>query len=356
MCGLYIHVPFCARKCAYCDFYSVAADERTGPFLKALRAELKSLPAGFRPDTVFIGGGTPTVLDAAPLDRLLAAVAENIALPQIAEYTCEANPGTVNPEKLSVLRRGGVNRLSFGVQSFDDRTLQVLGRIHSAQDADEAVAMARRAGFGSISLDLIFGVPGQTPRAVERDLDRALALEPEHLSVYNLIYEPGTPLAASNPERLDEELEREMYDRIRGRLAAAGFVHYEISNFARPGFECLHNRLYWTGGEYIGTGPGAHSHWQGARFSNEADLNGYCRRGPRRDSEERLDRQAKLRETLVMGLRMTAGVRLPPELQQELAEPLRRLAGQGLIVREGDRIRLADDALFLSNAVFAELI
>ncbi len=369
MSGLYIHIPFCAKKCAYCAFYSVASKDwkKQESFFQSLETEiknLKSLYPDFLPETVFIGGGTPTVLGASQLETLLADVAEAIDLSCVTEYSCEANPGTLDPQKLAALRAGGVNRLSVGVQSFDESILKTLGRIHTAAEAEEAFALAREAEFKNINLDLIFGVPGQSLEAVERDLDCALARAPEHLAVYNLIYEDGTPLTASNPARLDEELEREMYYRIRERLIEEGFVHYEISNFAKPGFECLHNRLYWSGGEYFGAGPAAHSHWQGRRWANASNLTDYCANGPstgfrispRREFEETLDSEAKAHETLVMGLRLLEGVDVPDILWMELEAPLHHLEAEGLIVIEGRHVQLSKEALFVSDAVFAELV
>lgn len=356
MSGLYIHIPFCAKKCAYCDFYSVESDERVEPFLRALRKELSTLPEDFAPETVFIGGGTPTVLSVSQLETLLTSVARAADLSRVTEYSCEANPGTLDREKFAVLRAGGVNRLSIGVQSFDEGILQTLGRIHTAEEAEAAFRLACAAGFRNINLDLIFGVPGQTMAKLETGLGRALALAPEHLAVYNLIYEPGTPLTALNPVRPDEELEREMYDLIRARLAGAGYRHYEISNFSKPGSACRHNLLYWSGGEYIGCGPAAHSHWRGKRWSNTAVINEYCAHGPCREGEEKLDAEAKARETLVMGLRLLEGVDVPDNLWPELEAPLRRLEAERLIVRAGRRIRLTEEALFVSDAVFMELV
>jgi oxygen-independent coproporphyrinogen-3 oxidase len=279
MSGLYIHIPFCEKKCAYCDFFSIPKPwENETPFFQSLDTEIndiKSRYPGFLPETIFIGGGTPTAPGFQCLEKFLPMLGR--FSPQ--EFSCEANPGTVDAAKLALLKRSGVNRLSIGVQSFDFHCLETLGRIHSAEQAEEAFRLARAAGFENISLDLIFGVPGQSMAMLEADLDRALALNPEHIAIYNLIYEEGTPLTARNPQKLDEELEREMYDRIRARLKEAGFIHYEISNFAKPGFECRHNLLYWTGGEYIGCGPAAHSHWKGVRWANVADLDDYCRGG-----------------------------------------------------------------------------
>jgi oxygen-independent coproporphyrinogen-3 oxidase len=354
MSGLYIHIPFCERKCSYCAFYSVVSNDwkKKKQFFKTLEKELQNLPPDFAPETVFIGGGTPTALDFKTLEEFLP----NLGKFSPAEFSCEANPGTIDRRKLDLLIKNGVNRLSIGVQSFDSKCLEMLGRIHTAEETEAAFRLARDAGFKNIGLDLMFGIPGQTIEKMEADLNRALVLKPEHISIYNLMYEEGTPLTARNPEKLDEGLEREMYDLIRRRLTGSGFIHYEISNFAKPGFECRHNLLYWSGGEYIGIGPAAHSHWKGVRWANLADLDGYCAKGPQREFEETLDPEAKERETLVMGLRRLEGVEVSFSLWENLQESFRALEKAGLLVIDGRRVRLSEEALFVSDAVFAELV
>ena len=353
MAGLYIHIPFCERKCSYCAFYSFSKPwKNVDGFFQTLKKELQSLPEDFAPETLFIGGGTPTALDIQTLGKLLSMLGG--FLPR--EFSCEANPGTVDRAKLDFLRKNGVNRLSVGVQSFDSRCLETLGRIHSAEEAESAFRLARAVGFENIGLDLMFGVPGQMVEMLEADIDRALALEPEHVSIYNLMYEEDTPLTARKPERLDEGLEREMYDLIRARLKGAGFTHYEISSFAKPGFECRHNQLYWSGGEYIGVGPAAHSHWEGMRWANISDLDDYCTNGPRREFEEKLNPEAKERETLVMGLRQLAGVEVSFGVWEKLEKTFLAMAKEGLLKIDGRHIRLTQEALFVSDAVFSELV
>lgn len=354
MSGLYIHIPFCVNKCSYCAFYSVISRDRKSQerFFQTLGTELSNLPPDFAPETIFIGGGTPTAVDFQCLEKFLPSLGKFSP----AEFSCEANPGTVDAERFALLRRSGVNRLSLGVQSFNFQCLETLGRIHSADEAERAFGLARAAGFENINIDLIFGVPGQTMEMVDEDLDRALALGSEHIAIYNLMYEEGTPLTKLNPTRLEDSLEREMYDRIRARLKGAGFVHYEISNFAKPGFECRHNQLYWNGGEYIGCGPAAHSHWKGVRRANVSDLNDYCANGPRCEFEEALDPEAKERETLVMGLRQLAGVEVSSNVWKKQGDVFQTLEKEGLLVIDGRRVRLSEEALFVSDAVFAELV
>ena len=390
MSGLYIHIPFCKRKCSYCAFYSFSKPwKNVDPFFQGLEKEIKNLDTDFLPNSIFIGGGTPTAPDFQTLESFFPTLGR--FSPQ--EFSVEVNPGTVDPQKLSLLKESGVNRLSIGVQSFDSDCLETLGRIHSAEEAEAAFRLARTAGFENISLDLMFGVPGQTIEKLDVDLSRALALGPEHVSIYNLMYEEGTPMA-DRSDRLDEGLEREMYDLIRKRLTGAGFEHYEISNFAKPGFECQHNLLYWSGGEYIGCGPSAHSHWKGTRWANVADLDDYLMiptqqptppsrhpshggeykenaeipllggvaegRGgsewPKREFEEKLDPEAKARETLVMGLRRLKGVEVSSKAWKNGAAVFQTLEKAGLLVIEGHHVRLSEDALFVSDAVFSELI
>ncbi len=364
MSGLYIHIPFCERKCSYCGFYSFSRPWKNGElFFQGLEKELNGLPADFAPETVFIGGGTPTAPGFQPLEtggigafEFFQRLEECAKTWPVKEFSVEANPGTVDTEKFAVLKKSGVNRLSIGVQSFDPGCLETLGRIHSAGQAEEAFRLARAAGFDNISIDLMFGTPGQTLGMLEADLCRALALGPEHVAIYNLMYEEGTPLTERSPVRLDEDLERDMYDHIRARLKEAGFVHYEISNFAKPGFECRHNLLYWTGGEYIGCGPSAHSHWKGTRWANVADLDDYCDHGPRREFEETLDPDAKERETLVMGLRLLRGVDVSSNVWKNCSAVFQTLERQGLLAIDGRHVCLTEEALFVSNAVFAELV
>ncbi len=384
MSGLYVHIPFCVRKCLYCDFYSLptadgpparrmaAGDPPDQPaFLDALSRELAGLPADFQPDTVFIGGGTPTELSRADLAALLALLRRHVDLAAVAEWTCESNPGTLAEDKVETLLRAGVNRFSLGVQSFDPATLEFLGRIHSADEAREGFELLRRMGAGNINLDLIYGVPGSTAETVRRDLDALLELGPDHAACYCLIFEDGTPLADLRNKgyvrEVDDDTELEHYNLARAALAAGGYAHYEISNFAKPGRACRHNLLYWGGGEYLGVGPSAHSHWRGERWGNVRDLDAYIRRlqagGSPSAFRERLDPEAKARETLVMGLRRIDGIaadefraRTGFDARALCAEPLAWLLREGLVEDDGARLRLTERGLFVSDAIFAELI
>ncbi len=384
MPGLYVHVPFCVRKCLYCDFYSLptaagpvarrvtAEDQPDQPaFLEALAIELAALPPDFAPDSIFIGGGTPTELSRADLAALLDLVRERVPMERVVEWTCESNPGTLTPEKIRTLLRAGVNRFSIGVQSFDPATLEFLGRIHSADEARAGFRLLRELGVGNINVDLMYGVPGSDLDTVRRDVDALLELAPDHAACYCLIFEDGTPLAELRNRgfvnETDDEAELAQYDLVRSALGAAGYRHYEISNFAKPGRECRHNLLYWGSGEYIGVGPSAHSHWRGERFGNVRDLDAYIRRmregRSARAFSERLDPEAKARETLVMALRRLDGVSAA-EFESETgfdyralcAEPLSWMTREGLLEERDNRLRLTERGLFVSDAIFAELV
>ena len=374
MPGLYVHVPFCVRRCPYCSFYSVArkadGEQRQHRYLEALACELARVPKGFSPETVFIGGGTPTELALPHFERLLAMV-RDAAGGDVQEWSCEANPGTLTEEAAAAMSRSGVTRVSLGVQSFEDDRLRALGRIHSAAEAIASYRLLREAGFDNISLDLMFALPGAKVGELERQLATLLELGPEHVACYALSFEPGTAFdrrrRAGRLLPVPDQEQVDQFDRIRSRLVAAGYEHYEISNFSRPGRACLHNLLYWGGGGYIGCGPSACSHWQGERFGNVHDLDAYCERLFRGASaevfRERLDPLAKARETLVMALRRVQGIDGAQfeawtgyPLRTFLAEEVASLCDRGLLVWEGERLRLSEEALFVSDAVFRELV
>ena len=377
MSGLYLHLPFCARKCAYCAFYSLplagfpSLGKTVARFFQALEKELAALPPDFAPDTIYIGGGTPTALDAAQLGELLALVRRRIRCGAVREWTVEANPGTLDADKAAVLLRGGVNRISLGVQSLDDDALRRIGRIHSAAEARAGFDLLRAAGFDNVSVDLMYALPGETTAQVLADVRGLLAWEPEHISTYALAIEPGTPLAEQQTRGLvaevpDEE-QAEQYYEIRRELLAAGFEHYEISNFARPGRACRHNLNYWRGGDYHACGPAAHAHSAGCRSSNVEALEEYCRRleqgAAPLDFSETLAPEAKARETLIIWLRLLDGVDLAAFRLQTGFDALalggvalEQLVVQGLLVVADGRLRLTEQALFVSNRVFAELV
>jgi putative oxygen-independent coproporphyrinogen III oxidase len=323
MISLYLHIPFCASKCPYCDFYSVAPrpeqfDGYPGLLLKQARlAATQGWTGSLR--SIFFGGGTPSLLSPEVIGTILTGLQDLFAVTQTTEVSLEANPGTLDRERLAGYRRAGVNRLSLGVQTLNDHHLQRLGRRHSAAQAREAVQLARAAGFDNLSVDLMFGLPGQSGQSLAETLEEVLGWQPEHLSVYGLTVEPGTPFAEERQAGLlplpEEDQLAECFSSLHQRLAAAGYRHYEISNYARSGFECRHNLNYWQRGGYLGLGAGAHSFrackW-GERRAVPNDLDAFGRAiGADRDPSAQLEvfsREEAMRETVYLGLRMAEGV------------------------------------------------
>ncbi len=383
MRGIYVHVPFCVRKCAYCDFYSVAAGpeamaEFRGLLLREMDIFRREFPADAAApaDTVYFGGGTPTALGPEALVAMLAAVRERFPVADSAEATTEANPGTVAAADFAALRAGGFTRVSIGAQSFDPATLATLGRIHGVAEIRAAWRGARAAGFASAGLDLIFGIPGQSAASWAADLEQTLALRPDHVSAYALAPEPGTPLHAALARGdlrmpTDDEV-AEMYDEARRILAGTGLRRYEISNFARPGAECRHNLKYWRREGYHGFGPSAHGLLfpparapLGLRTANPPSLAEYGRRireGRIAWTEARpSDRDDSWKESLIFGLREADGIDLdgigkkigvpPPPLRDAVEELVR----SGRLLRDGSRLRLPESLLFVSNQVFQRL-
>jgi oxygen-independent coproporphyrinogen-3 oxidase len=380
--ALYVHIPFCERKCHYCDFNSgahpVVARER---YVDALVQEIEATPfSGRRAKSVFFGGGTPSVLPATAIARVLSALRSRFAFRPDAEITVECNPGTIASERmagestetfLSGLRAAGVSRLSFGVQSFDESLLKRLGRIHSPDQAALSVRLAQAAGFGSINVDLMFALPGQTMAHWDATLDRALGLGVPHISAYSLIVEPDTAFAMWDARgrlpRPTEEEEAAMYERVMNRLAAAGLEQYEVSAFARPGFRSEHNLVYWRNEQYVGFGNGATSYLAGARFSREPDLDRYMGlaeigRDTVADRECR-DLPGEMAETMMMGLRLTDGVdraafarrfgRDPLELYPG---PISRFESAGLVRVTESAVALTRRGFFLANEVWEAFV
>ena len=367
--SLYIHVPFCASKCAYCDFASFPNREGDwGRYFQALWDEIDGWGPelkGYEAATVFIGGGTPTLVPAEYIAETLDRARRLMPFADGVEITLEGNPGTLTPKKLAAYRAAGVNRLSIGAQSYDDGLLQSLGRIHTASQIGEAVRMARDAGFDNINLDLMYALPGQSMDQWRETLDAAIALGVEHLSAYSLIVEDGTPMAArvaSGAAILpSDEAVNAMQREAVSRLASAGYGRYEISNFARPGFECRHNLVYWTRGEYLGLGCAAHSLMQGTRFSNPASLEAYLS-GERRLDARLLDATDRMDETLMLSTRTARGLDLaawerafgaPFERGREAA--IARLADGGFIEVTDGFLRLTLRGMEVHNAVVLEL-
>ncbi|MDE7320374.1 MAG: radical SAM family heme chaperone HemW [Lachnospiraceae bacterium] len=359
---LYIHIPFCIRKCAYCDFLSAPAalevqEAYVGRLLQEIAAS-KKLPEDYEAVTVFFGGGTPGILKGELLCSILKALRNRFSIREDAEITVEANPGTVNRDKLVQYREAGVNRISLGLQSADDEELKLLGRIHTWEQFLESFQTARETGFRNINVDLMSALPGQTIESVRRTLERVLALSPEHISAYSLILEEGTPFYKryeGHPELLpSEEEERQMYYDTRDRLCACGYEHYEISNFAKPGYACRHNLGYWERTDYKGFGLGAASLLENVRYTNQTDLTEYLK-GNFAGTEEPLTEQAVREEYFFLGLRKMEGVE-PGRYREHYEERIQRLQAQQLLEEKDGRIRLTERGIDVSNYVMAQFL
>lgn len=420
--SLYIHIPFCVRKCRYCDFLSAPSDEESREkYVRALIAEIRF--QGFRysgktVDTIFFGGGTPSVLTTGQLERIMRAVRDSFQIELSAEISMEVNPGTADREKLRNIREVGINRISLGVQSFQDSELRLLGRVHTSEQARKAFEEARTAGFTNINLDLMSALPGQTLQEFQKNLEEACHLGPEHLSVYSLIIEPGTPFyemyqSGRLSDLPPDEEDRAMYHFTGRYLAEQGYERYEISNYARPGFECRHNIGYWTGHEYLGLGLGASSLMGHQRFHNTDDLSEYLAAADfvreetdtgntakafvlqeneqfpekRKNVQEEKDGESteffrqegvhtlfarevtdlsekdRMEEFMFLGLRMMQGVR-EKEFEKRFGRQVDEVYGPvihrhteiGTLIREDGRIFLSERGIDVSNSVMADFL
>ncbi|MGM9540673.1 radical SAM family heme chaperone HemW [Anaerovibrio sp.] len=384
--GIYIHIPFCRQKCFYCDFPSFAGKEKMiEPYLEALEQELGQVrrrlsEAGeavfgsdgkLAPQTLYIGGGTPTVLETVALPDVFYLLQKHIDVENIGEITIEANPGTVDGEKLRLLRQFGISRLSLGVQSFDDGCLRAMGRIHSGQEALAAVAEAQAAGFGNISVDLMYGLPGQDMKILQESVETALALGVQHISIYGLQLEAGTAFDKMQQQgRLilpSDELTEKMYDYITAVLPERGYQRYEISNFALPGRESRHNLSYWQDVPYLGFGSGAHSYWGDCRYQNPARIEVYMEEIFQGRAmchiEERLTEKAHMEEFCFLALRTSAGISVRRfaavfgrDVHEVYGETVSRLVQLGLLAEDGERICLSQSGMKYGNQVFAEFL
>lgn len=378
-----MHIPFCVRKCAYCDFLSFAAGkEEQEAYVQALIREISSWKGKEERSvsSVFFGGGTPSVLAGGQLARVLGALRESFFIDEDAEVTMECNPGTLDEEKAAVCRAAGFNRISFGLQSADDRELAMLGRIHTLSRFEESCSIARKAGFSNINVDLISALPGQTPASWKKTLKKVLEYAPEHISAYSLIIEEGTPfyqLYGEDAKRREagqttcllpsEEAEREMYEDTLSILQKAGYERYEISNYAKPGFSCRHNIGYWERQDYLGFGLGAASLYRGQRFSNTRNREDYLTcdfaKKENRLEVQRLSIQDQMEETMFLGLRMTRGVSLEEfeqQFQKSCAEVygpvIEKLKGQELLKEARGRLFLTARGLDVANYCMAEFL
>ena len=388
---IYVHIPFCAKKCAYCDFLSFPGNMRmrreyTDKLLEEIRIQ-SSFVREYQVDTIFLGGGTPSVLDVTDITAIMGTLKEHYDIAPDAEITIEVNPGTVKMEGLVAYREAGINRVSMGLQSADDTELRYLGRIHTYDEFLKSFQRVRMAGFTNVNVDLISAIPGQTPESWRNTLKKTAMLKPEHISAYSLIVEEGTPFydrygghvemesyemspeerrrLMALPDLPDEDTEREMYYMTRICLAEQGYERYEISNYARPGFECRHNVGYWTGTEYLGLGLGASSYLEGCRFHNTSDFQSYVSahfddeaefcQALRQDMEQ-LSVKSKMEEFMFLGLRLTRGVsvegfitRFGQSIRNVYGGVIDKLEREGLLEHKNGYYHLTERGLDLSN-------
>jgi oxygen-independent coproporphyrinogen III oxidase len=371
--GLYVHIPYCETKCGYCDFYSVPLRDRAvSPLVDAVVAELRSRTSDLVHPirTIFVGGGTPTVLPASDLKTLMAALADVVREHPIDEFTVEANPGTVTDEKTAMLAAAGVDRVSMGAQSWHVDELASLERLHSPDDIGPGVATLRRHGIGRVNLDLIFGIPGQTVSTWTESLDLTVGLNVDHICCYGLTYEPGTRLTAQRRVGTvipcEEDIEVQMYRHATSALRGYGFEQYEISNFAKPNQRCTHNMTYWRNEPYIGIGPSAAGYVDGERYKNVPDAARYVsmmnEAGNAVVEREQVSGVVLAGETIMMQLRLNDGIdlgdfraRTGVDLAGTLGRVLDRFAGDGLLRVCESSVSLTDDGRLVSDAIIGEL-
>lgn len=367
---LYIHIPFCVKKCDYCDFLSGPASQaRQKAYIRAVLTEIQNLGnIRERPvDTLFIGGGTPSVLEPGLMEELLAELSRSFRISTEAEFTIEANPGTLTPEKLALYRQYGINRISIGLQSPKNRELVSLGRIHSYEQFLESFHLARKSGFSNINVDLMCAIPGQTREGWAENLRTTASLGPEHISAYSLIVEEGTPFAKRSLALPDEDTEYQMYEDTADILAGYGYGQYEISNYAREGCACRHNIGYWQRRDYLGIGLGAASLLENQRFSNTRDMEKYLKKsrcpGELREEVQFLGKEDEMAEFMFLGLRMTRGVR-KTEFRKNFGMPIESVYGKTiekykrleLLKEQEDRIFLTRRGIHVSNVVMADFL
>lgn len=365
--GIYIHIPFCVRKCAYCDFLSAPADAETrGAYVRALKEEIRSageLDGSYEGATVFFGGGTPSLLAGDELAGILDEISRQLLLRSDAEITVECNPGTLDRKKLEAYKRAGINRLSIGLQSADNRELRALGRIHTWEEFRENYEGVRELGFSNVNVDLMSALPGQTREGWKTTLEKVTDLNPEHISAYSLIIEEGTPFyekyregGSCEAELPGEDLDRLMYEDTRAFLREKGYERYEISNYAKPGYECRHNLSYWERTDYKGFGIGAASLLKEVRYKNSTDLQEYLKGHFSYESIEPLSAKDALEETMFLGLRKMKGIVLNDTIRSIYGKKIKTLAEEGLLWQSENRLRLTDRGIDISNYVLSEFL
>ena len=377
--GIYIHIPFCKQKCKYCDFTSFACKEDIyDEYFKCLKKEISEKSdeldnENIEIDTIYIGGGTPSIVPAEYIEDIINLIYEKYNVSKIAEITIEANPGTIDKDKLEKYIEAGINRLSIGLQSTNDKLLKMLGRIHTYCEFEEVYKTARQVGFKNINVDLMIGLPNQTMEDVQNSLKELINKSPEHISVYSLIVEENTKMfdliESGELELSNENLEREMYWEVKNVLQENGYCHYEISNFAKKGFESKHNSNCWKQHSYLGFGVAAHSYYDGIRYSNITDLKTYIENLQNGESvyniifHEKQSKEQMMKEYMLLGLRKIDGVKISEFKEKFVDNPLyyfreqlNKLVKQNLVEVSEDRIYLTDKGLDLANIVWMEFI
>ena len=367
---LYVHIPFCVRKCQYCDFLSGPSDEETKDrYIEALLKEIRAAEhtEDYEIVSVFIGGGTPSALKAEAIASVMRTLQEKFFFCEDAEVTIEVNPGTVDPEKLTIYRNVGINRLSLGLQSTDAEELKLLGRIHSYEEFLKSYEWAREAGFSNINIDLMFAIPGQTGEAWRQHLYQVAELNPEHISAYSLIIEEGTPFAEQNLDLPDEDTEYQMYEDTAEILERYGYRQYEISNYAKQGYMCRHNAGYWQRLEYLGFGLGASSLYGGMRFSNTHQMQEYLKKSRSPDQIRKdvtvLSRNEQIEEFMFLGLRMTEGIsekkfeeNFNVRLMDIYGDILQKYEETGFMEHMETKWRLTRKGIHVSNHILADFL
>ena len=367
---LYVHIPFCVRKCQYCDFLSGPSDEETKDrYIEALLKEIRAAEhtEDYEIVSVFIGGGTPSALKAEAIASIMRTLQEKFFFCEDAEVTIEANPGTVDLEKLTIYRNVGINRLSLGLQSTDAEELKLLGRIHSYEEFLKSYEWAREAGFSNINIDLMFAIPGQTGEAWRQHLYQVAELNPEHISAYSLIIEEGTPFAEQNLDLPDEDTEYQMYEDTAEILERYGYRQYEISNYAKQGYMCRHNAGYWQRREYLGFGLGASSLYRGMRFSNTRRMQEYLKESRNPDQIRKdvtvLSRNERIEEFMFLGLRMTEGIsekkfeeNFDVRLMDVYGDILQKYEETGFMEHIETKWRLTRKGIHVSNHILADFL
>lgn len=371
--GIYIHIPFCVKKCAYCDFYSICDLSQTDAYVKALISQIQSFRAEGKNhivDSIYIGGGTPSLLSGEQMKKIMKAVRRTFRVSDDAEISIEANPGTIDTEKLAGYHEAGVNRLSIGLQSADNEELTKLSRIHTREQFENSFLLARLEGFQNISLDIMYALPGQTEKTLSDTLDYVLAMNPDHVSFYGLKIEPNTPFGQdpSIEEMLpNEDMQADMYLDAVEKLENAGFLQYEISNFAKPGFECHHNLKYWKCDDYLGFGPAAHSFFKGQRFSYAKEFVKFIAnptdRGVLVDECADISKEEAASQFVMTGFRLRSGVdieeyqkRFGDDFEERYFERMRPFLEKQFILKTHNGYRLSRRGLLVSNYILSEIL